>query len=94
MVRETYHSGMIVSRMQELRFEKERREKRKLTYEVLTAETHLAVNTLARMLSDKPIERVDGNTLSTLCWYFNVGIDKLLVYIPDEEGQKQPCSPD
>jgi len=87
---------MIVSKVRRLRFEKEEREGRKLTYEALTKETGLAPSTLARLLKNEPIERVDGQTLETLCRYFDCSVGDLLEYVPDDEpksdGRREPAT--
>jgi DNA-binding Xre family transcriptional regulator len=78
---------MIVSRLRRLRFEKEEREGRKLTYETLQEETGLAASTLARLLKPGPIDRIDGKTLDTLCRYFGCGVGDVLEFVPEEAGR-------
>ncbi|MBV9851037.1 MAG: helix-turn-helix transcriptional regulator [Armatimonadetes bacterium] len=78
---------MIRSKLRRLRFEKEEREGRRLTYEALQEETGLASNTLARLLKPEPIDRIDGQTLSVLCRYFECGVGDVLEYVPDEQPQ-------
>lgn len=80
---------MIVSRLRRLRFEKEEREGRKLTYETLQQETGLAFSTLSRLLKAGAIDRVDGKTLDVLCDYFDCGVGELLERIPDEQTGKE-----
>ena len=69
---------MIISRLRRLRFEKEEREGRKLTYETLQQETGLAFSTLSRLLKSGPIDRVDGKTLDVLCEYFDCSVGDVL----------------
>lgn len=80
---------MIVSKMRRLRFEKEEAEGRKLTYEILTEETGLAPSTLARLLKGEPIDRIDGQTLDTLCRYFNCNVGDILDYVPSPVAARQ-----
>ena len=76
---------MIVSLLRQRRFEKEERESRKLTYEVMEEETGLAPTTLARLLKrGECIERIDGKTLETLCLYFKCNVGDLLTFVPTE----------
>lgn len=80
---------MIRSNLRRLRTEKESREARKLTYEVMVGETGLANTTLQRLLDFDGISRIDGRTLDTLCRYFStpgepVGVGDILEYVPEE----------
>lgn len=75
---------MIRSNLPRLRFEKGEREGRDLTYRVISEETGLSPSTITRLMSREPVDRIDGNTLSTLCRYFGVGVQDVLTYIPDE----------
>ena len=79
---------MIQSKLRRLRFEKEERDGMKLTYEKLTEDTGLASSTLARLLKSDTVDRIDGQTLSTLCWYFECGVGEILEYVPDAEKGK------
>lgn len=81
---------MILSKVRQLRFEKEEREGRKLTYEVMTEETGLSPSTLARLLRREPVDRIDGSTLSTLCAYFGCGVGDVLEYVPDSGSNGEP----
>ena len=75
---------VIYSKVRQLRFAKEESEGRKITYDVMRAETGLARATLAKLLKREPIDRIDGNTLASLCRYFGVGVGDLLEYVPEE----------
>lgn len=75
---------MIRSKLRRLRFEKEEKEGRKLTYETLREETGLASNTLARLLKPDPMDRIDAQTLDALCSYFVCDVGDVLEYVPNE----------
>ena len=77
---------MILSRVRQLRFEKEEREGRKLTYEVMAKDTGLAPTTLSRLLKREPLDRVDAATLDTLCTYFGVGVGEVIEHVPQSKG--------
>lgn len=79
---------MIRSKLRRLRFDKEEQERRKLTYEVMQAETGLASNTLARFFKDDPLDRLDGQVLSTLCRYFDCEVGDVLEYVADGEAKQ------
>ena len=85
---------MIRSKVRRLRFEKEEREGRKLTYETLTEETGLSSSTLSRLLKNDQIDRIDGQTLTTLCQYFNCGVGDLLEYVPDDVPEAHSAQTD
>lgn len=78
---------MIYSRLRTLRHNKEEAENRKLTYDVLTAETGLSPSTLARLFDRKPVDRIDGKTLTTLCQYFGVSVGDVLEFVPESEAE-------
>ena len=78
---------MIRCRIKWLRLEKEEREKRKLPYYVISAETGLSQGVLVRMMNSN-FERVETPTLNALCKYFDCGIGELLEYVPDAEVAK------
>lgn len=80
---------MVISKVRRLRFEKEEKEGRKLTYETLQQETGLASNTLSRFLKNDPIDRFDGRTIDALCEYFDCGIGDILEYRPNTPPEKE-----
>ena len=82
---------MLLSRARRLRFEKEEREGRKLTYDRMVEDTGLSSTTLARMFKPEPLERIDAHTINSLCRYFGCGLADLLEYIPDEQAQDDPA---
>jgi putative transcriptional regulator len=76
---------MLLSKARRLRFEKEERDGKKLTYERMVEETGLSSTTLARMLKTEPLERIDAGTINALCRYFGCGLSDLLEYVPEEQ---------
>ena len=78
---------MILSRVRRLRFEKEEQEGRKLTYAVMQEETGLASATLAALLKTDPVERINGQTLDTLCRYFQCSVGDILECVPDNRTE-------
>lgn len=80
---------MILSNARRLRFEKEEREKRKLTYLVIQKETGLAAATISAMLKPEPLDRISAHTISVLCRYFECGVGDLLQYVPDATGEEE-----
>lgn len=55
-----------------------------LTLRQLAEETGLAISTVNGLTTTRA-NRVDFNTLSALCRYFNVQPGDILEYVPDEE---------
>ncbi len=79
---------MIRSRLSLLLAEKAHREGRKLPYRLVSRETGLSQGVLVRLNSEK-IDRVDADSLNTLCGYFStpgrvVGVGDILEYLPEE----------
>ena len=73
---------MIRSRLKRLRLDKEEREGRKLSYQVISKETGLSQGVLVRLMNSN-FERVETPTLNALCHYFACGIGDLLEYVPE-----------
>jgi putative transcriptional regulator len=69
----------VYNRLKILIAEKEFREKRKLTYRIIAKETGISKATLTLYMSQKA-DRVDLNTVSTLCEYFECQPGDLLIY--------------
>lgn len=69
----------IYNRLKILIAEKEFREKRKLTYRTISDETGISTTTLTLYMSQKG-DRIDLNTLETLCKYFNCQPGDILIY--------------
>ena len=74
---------MIQFRLRELMASKRRETRRRITYDVISAQTGLSTSTLTRLANDKE-ERVAINTLDRLCAFFDCQPGDLLVYVPTE----------
>ena len=84
----------IYNRVKILIAEKEFREKRKLTYRTIAAETGLTVSTLTAYITQKAT-RFDGPTLETLCQYFNCQPGDILTFTDIPPGAESiPVSMD
>jgi len=82
-------SGVIQSKVAELRRRKEYQEGRDLPLRTIAAETGLAIGTVQRLMKGDT-ERVYLSTLNTLCAYFKVSqISELIEYVP-ETATDQP----
>ena len=57
---------------------------RPITLRKISADTGLALSTLAGLSSNR-VRRVDYETLNTLCAYFGVQPGELLEYIPEDK---------
>lgn len=71
---------MIISRLRILIAEKENRDRKKITYRGLAESTGLSTATIGKLLSYSGVNRIDGNTLSALCEYFDCNVGDILVY--------------
>jgi putative transcriptional regulator len=69
----------IYNRLKVLIAEKELREKRKLTYRVISLETGIPISTLTDYMTQR-ISRFDGPTLEKLCDYFGAQPGDILIY--------------
>lgn len=76
-------TDMIYCRLKQLIAEKEFKEKRKITYKVIQDETGLSSTTIAKLLSYKGVQRIDGSTLDKLCEFFDCNVGDLLIHVPD-----------
>lgn len=77
------NTNMIYCRLKQLIAEKEFKERRKITYKVIQDETGLSSTTIAKLLSYKGVNRIDGTTLDKLCDFFGCQVGDILLYIPD-----------
>lgn len=68
----------VATRLKILISEKEFRENRKLTYEVINSETGVAGSTLVEWANNR-VKRYDESVIAKLCEYFNCDIGDLLV---------------
>lgn len=76
-------TNMIYCKLKQLIAEKEFREKRKITYKVIQEETGLSSTTIAKLLSYKGVQRIDGSTLDRLCEFFGCQVGDILIYSPN-----------
>ena len=74
--------NMIYCRLRELIAEKERNERRKITYKVIMDEAHISSATIAKLTNFEGIKRIDASTIENLCKFFNCTVGDLLVYEP------------
>lgn len=70
--------NQVVTRLKILISEKEFRENRKLTYDVIYSETGIAGSTLVEWANNR-VKRYDEKIVAKLCDYFNCDIGDLLV---------------
>ena len=74
---------MIQCRLRELMATKGRRERRRITYRDIGAETGLDKTTLSRLANDRA-DRVALSTIARLCAYFECQPGDLFIYVADE----------
>ena len=77
------NTNMIYCRIKQLIAEKELREKRKITYQIMQDETGLSPVTISKLFRFDGIQRIDGTTIEKLCIFFGCQVGDLLEYIPD-----------
>ena len=73
---------MIQCRMRELIAIKGRRERRRITYEDIQAESGVNKNSIAKLTNDRSA-MVGMSTIDRLCGYFECQPGDLFVYVPD-----------
>jgi putative transcriptional regulator len=74
---------MIQCRLRELIAAKGRRERRKITYEDIRAETGIDKSTLTRLTNDRA-DRVAISTIDRLCAYLSCQPGDLFIYVEGE----------
>ena len=74
----------IENRFGELLAEKKRRDKKKWTYEDISAATNVSPGTLVRFARQQH-SMFDAKTLASLCEFFECEIGDLLVVVADED---------
>ena len=74
------NNNMVYCRIKELIAEKERDEKRDISYRVISAETGISTATIVKLASWDGIKRIDASTIEALCNFFNCTVGDLLVY--------------
>ena len=72
---------MMQSRLRELMASKSRRDRRRITYDDIFAETGISKNTLSRLANDRA-GGVAFSTVVRLCAYFNCQPGDLFIYEP------------
>lgn len=78
----------VLNRFKELLAEKERRERRRVSYEEIRRNTGIASSTLSAWASNEVV-RYDANTIAQLCDFFNCEISDLLVRDDDPNALRQ-----
>ena len=73
---------MIQCRLRELIAAKARRERRRITYRNIAAETGIDKSTLSRLANDRA-DRVALSTIERLCAYFQCQPGDLFIYVAD-----------
>lgn len=73
---------MIQCRLRELMAAKGRRERRKVTYDDILAQTGIAKTSLTRLANDRA-DRVAVSVLDRLCDYFDCQPGDLFIYVPE-----------
>src|SRR5215213_7875907 len=71
---------MIQCRLRELVAAKSRRERRRITYETIGAETGVNKNTLTRLANDRA-DRVGLSVVDRLCAYFDCQPGELFIFV-------------
>ena len=79
---------MIQCRLRELMAAKTRETHRKITYDVIKAETGLSKTTLVRLANDKA-ELIGKSTMDRLCAFFDCQPGDLFVYVPASEAEAE-----
>jgi putative transcriptional regulator len=74
---------MIQCRLRELMAAKGRRERRRIRYEDIRAETGINKNTLTRLANDRA-DLIATLTIDRLCTYFECQPGDLLIHVPDQ----------
>ena len=72
---------MIQCRLRELMGEKSRRERRRITYGDIQAQTGVNKNTLTKLANDRS-QMVGMSVIRRLCAYFDCQPGDLFVYVP------------
>ncbi len=76
---------MIQCRLRELMAAKGRRERRKVTYDDILAQTGIAKTSLTRLANDRA-DRVAVSVLDRLCDYFDCQPGDLFIYVPEAQN--------
>ena len=76
---------MIQCRLRELIAIKSRRERRRITYEEIQAESGVNKNSIAKLTNDRSA-MVGMSVIDRLCAYFDCQPGDIFVYLPDSEA--------
>ena len=76
---------MIQCRLRELMAVKGRRERRRITYDDILAQTGVNKNTLTRLANDRA-DMVAISTIDRLCAYFDCQPGDLFIYLPGSQN--------
>ena len=76
---------MIQCRMRELIAIKGRRERRRITYEDIQADSGVNKNSIAKLANDRAA-MVGMSVIDRLCAYFDCQPGDIFVYVPDTEA--------
>ncbi len=79
---------MIQCRLRELMAVKTRQTHRKITYDIIKAETRLSKTTLVRLANDKA-ELIGKSTMDRLCAFFDCQPGQLFIYVPASEAEAE-----
>ena len=77
---------MIQCRLRELMATKTRQTHRKITYDIIKAETRLSKTTLVRLANDKA-DLIGKSTMDRLCAFFDCQPGDLFIYVTSTEAQ-------
>jgi DNA-binding Xre family transcriptional regulator len=80
----------VANRFNELRAEKARREGRKITLSVVSQETGISIRALHRWGTNS-VGQFTSEMIVTLCDYFGVGIEDLLVIQDNDPDEEHPA---
>lgn len=75
---------MIQCRLRELMAAKSRITGRKITYNVITAQTHIYSSTLTKMANNRA-DLISVSSLDRLCAFFDCQPGDLFIYVPTPE---------
>jgi DNA-binding Xre family transcriptional regulator len=75
---------MIRSKLPHVKLSREEATGQKITYDMIKDGAHVSSNVIARLMSHKPVIRIDGKTLSGLCSYFSCQVGEILEYVPNQ----------
>lgn len=81
----------VVNRFKELLAQRERAERRRITYAEIARITGIHESTLSKWANQ--VGRFDSDTIVALCNYFNCGIEDLLIIDGQDPNARQELAP-